>query len=526
MKFKTKVLSAAVLAAVGVTSAQAVTVSNDGLGQVLLYPYYTVENGMATLISVVNTQNVGKAVKVRFLESLNSREVLDFNLYLSPLDVWTGMVTADAGGGGKVVVADTSCTAPIIAAANGGTGEQAFFIYGFDGSSGVQADAEADRGVARTREGYIEIIEMGNIDPEYIMPTPAVNFKTAITHTAGKPANCAAVAQEWAGTMFPNNGSGTLTATFDLAGLTPPTGGLAGQGTLINVAEGTDFSYDPTPLAGFSVNQNHTEPGSLRPSLADADPVSTVVDVNQSTGAATVINDTWPHASYGPVDAVSAALMRSAVVDEFVVNPAIHAGTDWVITMPTKRWYVDVPSMFSPNAIVSHGVRPFQSVFAKGGACETISMTFTNQEEDKKTGSIGFSPAPLGKAQSICWEANVITFNKSNVLKSPQTTSSHNVDVGSYPAGWMTLGFPLSASAASNLPDDPVPGTGVGVLTGTDAADVTAHQLSDAGTSTYQGLPVIGFSLQKYVNDVLAGGVLSNYGGSFNHKYIRTIVTP
>jgi hypothetical protein len=523
MKFKTKLMSAAVLAAVGATSAQAVTVSDDGLGQVLLYPYYTVENGMNTLISVVNTTSFGKAVKVRFLESLNSREVLDFNLYLSPLDVWTGMITADAGGGAKVVVTDTSCTAPAIATAIGGTGEQAFFTYGFDGSSGVAADAEAGRGIARTREGYIEIIEMGNIDPEYVMQTPAANFLGSITHTAGVPKNCAAVAAEWAGTQFPNNGSGSLSATFDLAGLTAPTGGLMGQGTLINVTQGTDYSYDPTPLAGFTTQPNHSAPGSLRPSLADGIPVSTVVLVDQATGAANVITDVWPHASYGPVDAVSAALMRSAVLDEFIVNTAIHASTDWVITMPTKRWYVDKASMFAPNDIVSHGVRPFQSVFTTGGACETISMTFTNQEEDKKTGTIGFSPAPLGKSQAICWEANVITFNNGNVLHSPQTASSHNVNVGTYPAGWLSLGFPVSSSNASNLPDDPIGGPGVGVDTGTDAADVLAHRLTDSGTHTYGGLPVIGFSVQQYVNDVLGGGVLSNYGGNFNHKYLRSI---
>lgn len=523
MKFKTKLLNAAVLAAVGVTSAQAVTVSNDGLGQVLLYPYFTVEDGMNTLISVVNTTTYGKAVKVRFLESLNSREVLDFNLYLSPLDVWTGMVTADAGGGAKVVVTDTSCTAPIIATANGGTGEQAFFTYGFDGSSGVAADAEASRGIARTREGYIEIIEMGNIDPEYVMETPMKNFLSSITHVSGKPSDCGAVVSEWAGTGFGSGGGGTLSATLDINGLTTPTGGLAGTGTLINIAKGTDYSYDPTPLAGFYTNPYHTEPGSLLPSLADADTYSDVVLVNQINGINAVISDYWPDANYGGIDAVSASIMRSSVIDEFVVNTAIHAGTDWVVTMPTKRWYVDVASMFNPNAVISHGVRPFQSVFGTGGACETISISFTNQEEDKKTGSIGFSPAPLGKAQSICWEANVITFNNSHVLKSPQTTTSHNVNVGSYPAGWMNLSFPLSSSNASNLPNDPVPGSGVGVLTGTDAADVRAHQLSDVDTSTYMGLPVIGFSVQQYVNDVMSGGVLSNYGGAFNHKYLRNI---
>lgn len=522
MKFKTKLLSAAVFAAVGATSAQAVTVSNDGLGQVLLYPYYTVTNGMNTLISVINTTPRGKAVKVRFLESLNSREVLDFNLYLSPNDVWTGMITADAGGGAKLVVNDASCTAPAIATAIGGVGEQSFFTYGFDGSSGVAADAEAARGAARTQEGYIEVIEMGDIDPEYVIAASSANFLASITHVAGVPKDCAGVSSEWASaTPWAPDTAHTLTP--DISGLMAPTGGLAGSGTLINVAEGTDYTYDPTPLAGFSITPNHSAPGSLNPSLADSINTSTVVTVSQTTGLAAVANDTWPHAAYGGVDAVSAALMRSAVIDEFVVNTAIHAGTDWVVTMPTKRWYVDTASMFFPNAVVSHGVRPFESVFKTGGACETISMAFTNQEEDKKTGSIGFSPAPIGKAQAICWEANVITFNNSNVLKSPQTATSHNVNVGTYPAGWLSMSFPLSAALASNLPDDQnVVDAGVGVTSGTDAADVLSHQMTGP-LNVYQGLPVIGFSAQRYLNDVLGGGVLSNYGGNFNHRYQRTI---
>src|SRR6476646_1978383 len=72
--------------------ANAVNINPDGLGQVLIYPYYTTNAGQATLLSVVNTTAVGKAVKVRFLEGYNSREVLDFNLFLSKYDVWTAEV--------------------------------------------------------------------------------------------------------------------------------------------------------------------------------------------------------------------------------------------------------------------------------------------------------------------------------------------------------------------------------------------------------------------------------------------------
>ena len=74
-----KNLTAAVLAGLAgvagiVGSAQAVNVNPDGLGQVLIYPYYTTNGDNMTLLSVVNTTDQAKAVKVRFLEGENSRK--------------------------------------------------------------------------------------------------------------------------------------------------------------------------------------------------------------------------------------------------------------------------------------------------------------------------------------------------------------------------------------------------------------------------------------------------------------------
>ena len=99
-----KNLTAAVLAglagAAGIAgTAQAVNLNPDGLGQLLIYPYYTVKDNNNTLLSVVNTTDSAKAVKVRFKEGYNSREVLDFNLYMSPFDVWTAAVVSDGAEG-------------------------------------------------------------------------------------------------------------------------------------------------------------------------------------------------------------------------------------------------------------------------------------------------------------------------------------------------------------------------------------------------------------------------------------------
>src|SRR6186997_2460470 len=157
--FKKKSLYAALagVSALGVTgAAQAVNLNPDGLGQVLIYPYYTTRadaggNAYTSLLSVVNTTSSAKAVKVRFLEGKNSREVLDFNLFLSKHDVWTaGIVPMDDGAG--IITRDNSCTIPPIPAAGK---KFVNFAYTADG---------AGSGLDRTTEGYVEIIEMATYD--------------------------------------------------------------------------------------------------------------------------------------------------------------------------------------------------------------------------------------------------------------------------------------------------------------------------------------------------------------------------
>src|SRR2546423_15706671 len=120
--FKRKSLYAALasVGALGATGvAQAVNVNPDGLGQALIYPYYTTQGTGSTgstapfnsLLSVVNSTNSGKVVKVRFLEGRNSKEVLDFNLWRSPKDVWTAAVIPFGAGAG-IVTAELSGTTP------------------------------------------------------------------------------------------------------------------------------------------------------------------------------------------------------------------------------------------------------------------------------------------------------------------------------------------------------------------------------------------------------------------------------
>jgi len=91
--FKKKMLSTAVAAAmlsgmVVSNNASAIHLAEDGIGQVLLAPYYTVESGYRTKFAIVNTRDdVAVKAKIVIRSKAQTTEVLDFICYLSPADV-------------------------------------------------------------------------------------------------------------------------------------------------------------------------------------------------------------------------------------------------------------------------------------------------------------------------------------------------------------------------------------------------------------------------------------------------------
>lgn len=478
MQFKSKVMSAAVAVALGVAgSAHAAFLSEDGLGQVLLFPYYTVNGGYDTYITVTNTTSQGKAVKVRFLEGKNSQEVLDFNLYLSKYDSWFAGVTA-SGTGAKVVALDNSCTAPIIPAAG----------KDFRNSKYASMSPDlAEKDLSRVREGYVEMIEMGTINDGTVL----ANW---ITHnSAGVPNNCNAVSAAWSATGVNQVTTGNLAVA-------PVSGGIYGTGSLVNVAQGTDYSYDAVAIDAFSnatlaANGLHFKPGDTSPSLANAAPVSTVVGINAATNEQTVLTTLWPNE---PRHAISAVLQRSSVYNDYLIDPALSAGTDIVVTFPTKNLYQNGYTATLPGTSDA----PFtNSGFTSDGACESISLVPYSREEQTPGGTIDFSPAPVA-GTALCWEANVLTLNNTSVLGSVKL--GNNLNPG-YTSGWLNLSFNGANQALVSAGGTTVVTAG-GVVT-------------TAQNATYAGLPVIGFSVQKYGFNGLG------FGGSFISKYTRTITS-
>lgn len=512
----TTALLAGLAGAAGIAAtANAVNVNPDGIGGALIYPYYTVNKGNTTLISVVNTTSQVKAVKVRFIEGRNSREVLDFNLYLSPFDVWVGAIApadaANANSGGVLTTPDNSCTVPQIPTAG-----FPFVTFAFDGSQG---NAPRDHNVTslprysaidRTREGYVEMIEMG------VVQTGSALANAATHNTEGRPANCGALTAAW----LPN---GAWSTTNGAANIQLPTGGLYGSGAIVNAGEGIMYSYDAFALEGFYTNGNapaalHTDPVRVVPNLGSADSGggvsrSTVIANNGQT----LVVDTWSPVGLtgaaGGWDSVSALFMHDNVYNEYVTAANLGATSEWVLNFPTKNFYVDRTTARAPFSNV------FFATSANPGSCERFTINLWDREEQSPRGQsfvIPSPPPPINPTIPVlCYEAQVVTFNQTLTAIS---------------AGFRSETANLGARYAENIPATSGPGgTPANTPFGAGHAQFSFNETSQRLTNPvsgnrYQGLPVIGFWTLRAVNGNL-GGTLANYSGTWEHKYSRNVTS-
>ncbi|SDU35915.1 hypothetical protein [Halopseudomonas salegens] len=474
-------------------SAHAVNVNPDGLGQVLLYPVYTVDNENYTSISVTNTTDEFKAVKVRFLEGEMSREVLDFNLYLSPEDVWNGAVVRTAEGA-RLITNDTSCTAPSIPRGPAPGGVE---FRGNEWIPSAQPVPTGDRG----RIGYVEVIEMGELDPTHVLE-PGVTVEDAIEHALTaegtfEPGNCEAVVNAWrpGGSWIADNNDG----------VSPPEGGLYGIGTIVNVLNATMIGYDSIALDNFWLSRveieagdvgspQHTAPGDLFPNIGQGTEIATFPDGSTlgMDSTFTIGDELTPQPG---INAVSAVLAKTAIMNDYSIEAGVRAKTEFVVNFPTKRQYDD------------GNIAPFvNSLENVPENCVTFGANWWDREEQSPStpvGDIDFSPRPDPTSPDVpqlCDELNIIQLTNSDqvggsaiLARSDRTGVRSTLNLGeNWDAGWLRMNF-----------DD------VGrTLLGTD----------EGGTEfLVRGLPIIGFAATSIANDD-ADGMLARYAASWVHK--------
>jgi hypothetical protein len=525
MKKKMLPLAVSAAAAVSMSASAQMYVNEGGLGEVLIFPFYSAENGNATNISLVNTTAHGKAVKVRFIEGENSQEVLDFNVYMSPGDHFSMGVTATADGGGQVVTNDKTCTVPQFAPGVPEPFRNTLYVKTDKG--GVGAKAYDNTSIERTAVGYVEVIEMGQLtgkglhyDAKGAVSAKANPMLAAITHdSTGKPANCDLPVSAWSEAA--GGVKGTWLAEADTAGLgkgraymstTWVGGGIYGYAGVVNTADATAFGQDGIAIdnavdaatanaaggqGGFAL---HYKPGDTNPDFNDS---------NLSTSSIVANGGVMTTYDYAPstVDAVSGLFQTDEIINDYVTDSTIAATTDWVVTMPTKTFYVNNQAKGATRAAA-----PFWDLWDGQNACEYASLSVTDREESTPAPAPGsapdFSPAPeTGDPEvydlPLCKEVTVVQFGATSAVKTKDLAVGVSAQL-SAADGWASISLdPADLSAAAKL-----------------KADATRVLASDQA-SDLKGLPVVGFAVQTYTNNNVNGsGNVANYAMSNEHKTV------
>lgn len=525
--------------------ATALQLSEGGVGHMLLVPYYNVQNGNMTVLHVVNTDTVnGKAVKVRFRGAANSDDVMDFQVYMSPGDVWTAAVTADpATGVAQVQSADTTCTIPAL----GNNTPQLFTTGRLDSiAAPYKSDAVKANG---TREGYVEIFNMADI-PEN---TTADSLYDLTKHKNGAAPTCATATGAdalWA-LAGKNYTDPTLAAA---AGFDTPTGGLMGDWYIINVPETTTFSGAATAVVavdgtGASARGNFVHFPQIDTAVSSisataindftADPLlrTDAVDAGNTTVSAAAVAAGFydlPDMStpYLPADvgapknqaaALTSALAVTSVTNQYANDESISAKTDWVFSMPTRRYSVAANyeavtssagatdsnvkyrlfSNLAPGSVTADRAAQDEWFFAgntpiatdgSGNICVIADgQRFWDREETtpgSTTPGPVFSPRVPGRVANValCGETSVLVFKDTGNSVLAASVARSTMTTGTYTNGW-----------------------GV-VNTANPVASVPVGQ---------QGLPLMGASFIKLTNPEAAPGLSGTYGITWPHRFTR-----
>lgn len=540
---KKSVLSLAVagaFAAAGSASA-ALNLQEDGIGHILLVPYFTTQNGNATLLNIVNTDTVnGKAVKVRFRGGRDSDDTFDFQVFLSPGDVWTATIAQNSSGFSTLNTSDSSCTLPAASVLN---------ATPFVTSRMSATDAAGGVG---TREGYVEIFNMADL-PSGTTSTSPVYATTKHTATGGAP-TCSETILANIETDYPlltaaapqdaHNAGSTVTA------LTAPTTGLMANWTIINVPNTTVFSGAATAIEANTATrivysaQTPTGVAAVVSSTAYPNIASTFDGVLLTTGFSTAEYDfpdlSTPYeiatASAGAqAYAVSSPIAHTTLINEFLLETGISASTDWLVSMPTRRYMVAGRGQAPEVAATTTGAYAPTAAFttatantlAAADTCANETATaygscnYAGTGTTSKSGAQGFFRGVTSYAadgHSSC----VSIGNYMMTDRNEQSNVATNVVVSPGNVTSVALCGEVNVLSLNNLTGN----------TGAVGANLTVAGLTvpyQNGWATVNlnasghtgGLPVIGYSLVKAVNPAVSAGVSGNFGGTWAHRWTR-----
>ena len=515
--------------------ASALEVTPTGVGHILTVPYFSTQNGNVSLLNITNTDLTnGKAVKLRYRGAANSDDIYDITIYLSPGDIWSANVS-QKDGVSYLETADNSCTLPAAVNAPFSTNR-------------VGGDTQEAKN-AQTLEGYVEILNTADVPPfladdaagDGALTTTVNPLFTTIKHVAGvapcgtTAAGAAVLDQQLNDVDVAGSGANAWTTR----GYNFPTGGLMANWSIINLAKAGSFTGEATAVlavdaAGVSSPANIVFSPQTDTAVAAAVVNSFTADplLRQNAALAPIVqaaNYDFPDLStpyagaVHPIDQaneLSSALAVQSVFNEYLTNPAVSFGTDWVFSMPTRRYgvalnYTTGTAVFNAVAVapgagaaadtaippVLNIADPYGSAFFTS-ANSTVNSTknlicvkpgstglqyFDHSEQSTKNGFV-ISPGSVATLE-FCGETSVLAFNNTgdSVLgskiarKDIATKKSGSSTI--YTDGWLKVGTPG--------------------LNGT----LVAH--------TNAGLPVSGHAYVKALSSS------ANLGGTWRHRFSK-----
>ncbi|MFK7831536.1 MAG: hypothetical protein AB8B57_17315 [Congregibacter sp.] len=443
--FKPLGIAVAVAAAsagyVNVATAQP-AVANNALGDLALVPYYTVNGEWITGIHIVNTSDKTQVVKFRFRRATDSMDALDFNIVMSPFDVYAGTIRDDEDGNIFWSAGDTTCTVP--ATTDGRLTMPSIY----------RKDAET---------GYVEIIAMGEPDDE---ATSRIAY--AAKHVDDVPRNCDAVRSN-----FFADGTSSVRGVIDnettyQSAWNPDIPlATAGENDFIDSTNALKVSYfirDNATGIEFGDNAVH---------ITDFLEESAIT--NQQFGYFSGDLNGFDFPDLNGADPVFGAdrmrynMLRtpealgvSSLINEWTANSANGAALDWVVTMPGQYVMFDLPqyvtnsladdggwfpTITSTGAINSNTTCPRNSIPDGASECDfrdipvRASIIPYNREEfggETPDGELVVSPAPPGEVSVLRLpkETNVVTFGGNSVLGVSDADVTANLR---QPFGWLAL---------------------------------------------------------------------------------------
>jgi hypothetical protein len=490
--------------------------------------------------------------------------------------MWSGWTGSNVGGNGMpgVKTNDTSCLYPL--PDNNNEGEGWVTLSGNTKYAEFQSRAFTDNSplgdyddggninhtaIERMSEGHIEVIGIAQF-------SGVSDFGREVSHGAdGNPESCenAATIYESAyediyklidegpdsiDSLLQDLANGVYSVLAGSIGL-PLDNVLAMNGYLINVPQGMGGGFDPdilrdfwychTPLLGECYNDDpngrfwEMQISSLETATnPDMDSAYSLFvednglnEIRDKQKGYKMLDGSEP--VVGGVDQVSYELMRASVINEWAAsnnpeNVVSDYYTQWVLTFPTKHYYVDLqdddyiyddvsPTLVDPSS-GNDAYRPFSQEFdynRDGVSCEPYRGELWNREERKSTFA---SPSPEFPVE-LCYETNVVVFNEFYEGEGLASAFSTTVPAGKLPTD-ANPGGPAPRSERGWAEFD-LTGRTVGLYETRYLQQYRYEPGFLEGPREYwkQGLPVTGFMLSVYnTNDTL-----TNHSAINSHAY-------